>query len=766
MESPSLLGGSWRRLGVCTACGVVGGDLHEGEKRSGSISAFIFKPPLLCMRSQVSFGRQRRPVVPFHLALPTPTHLILQALVQPQRLRLPPRSSRDTPVAACKEEQPKEGPQGASSAPAPPADGPPSPEGGVPLSTRLRGPPTCGKAPSNGALKSDCGTVRLVDYIVTQNVDALHERCGAPFRRVADVHGLCNFPPCGVCTDVLLDWFDAYEPHFLTSSLVYSRQSPSHLCLGTSLQIQPACHFPAKERRKNSVISIVNLQATPLDEDAQVCLHAPVDAVLKEAAKGLGLQPGWGWGASARCSMDCTEEGAHSVSGGRWGAMGCCDPRGFEKDPVPFHYGEFTRTSLVFVIRLPTNALPPQLHLNHEVLQQSDIVENQQARQQALEASGAWEESLSWLFPGGISAGGLLAAGGAVEKTASPEGALETLPDQEKGGPLQIFLVAAACGTALEFHRGHSSGSGGTAAAAPPSAIECFDSLRGLWKVAIDKDCSLQLSLWYGTTAALHLTYDSNACVSCMPSASVSLEPPYEPRWPEGRSVRRCRLIGVLSARPCGCLSADDAAANGDADREAPEEPHACETREFPLPDSLVSLYRLHAAAALPPKEPLTGVLHPPLLNSISGKKPSPAQGLQKVVSASPQGAPAESASGGFELENMSRSSSVERRYPLRRSRQMGSGAASPSALKRRRGNGSGGPQRGAPRGPGAAVASSVPTVRLPTEQEEAALPYLPLQLTLRPQDQEQRQHASTALQLDNAQQQQLLRGPRAAACR
>ncbi|XP_026193555.1 uncharacterized protein LOC34620015 [Cyclospora cayetanensis] len=438
--------------------------------------------------------------------------------------------------------------------------------------------------------------------------------------------------------------------------------------------------------------------------------------------------------------------------------MGCCDPRGFEKDPVPFHYGEFTRTSLVFVIRLPTNALPPQLHLNHEVLQQSDIVENQQARQQALEASGAWEESLSWLFPGGISAGGLLAAGGAVEKTASPEG----------------------------FHRGHSSGSGGTAAAAPPSAIECFDSLRGLWKVAIDKDCSLQLSLWYGTTAALHLTYDSNACgiaadvwqlmvactpdthasslppsilhnatttaataaaaegtvrgaVSCMPSASVSLEPPYEPRWPEGRSVRRCRLIGVLSARPCGCLSADDAAANGDADREAPEEPHACETREFPLPDSLVSLYRLHAAAALPPKESSS--------RSAWSKRYSSCSSSRRSAWSSPL----RSASGGFELENMSRSSSVERRYPLRRSRQMGSGAASPSALKRRRGNGSGGPQRGAPRGPGAAVASSVPTVRLPTEQEEAALPYLPLQLTLRPQDQEQRQHASTALQLDNA---------------
>lgn len=102
------------------------------------------------------------------------------------------------------------------------------------------------------------------------------------------VPGICSFPPSGVCTDVLLDWKDRYEKDLEHVALRHARAASVHLCLGTSLQIQPACHFPGKERRKGSSLIIVNLQATPLDKWSDICLRYPTDGVCSFLARGLG----------------------------------------------------------------------------------------------------------------------------------------------------------------------------------------------------------------------------------------------------------------------------------------------------------------------------------------------------------------------------------------------------------------------------------------------------------------------------------------------
>ena len=46
------------------------------------------------------------------------------------------------------------------------------------------------------------------------------------------------------------------------------------LCLGTSLQITPACNIPLRTVRAGGKLVIVNLQATPKDKKADLVIHA------------------------------------------------------------------------------------------------------------------------------------------------------------------------------------------------------------------------------------------------------------------------------------------------------------------------------------------------------------------------------------------------------------------------------------------------------------------------------------------------------------
>ncbi|PHJ20059.1 histone deacetylase sir2-like, partial [Cystoisospora suis] len=244
-----------------------GKELHDAEKNT----------------VEVSFGRHRRPVKAFHLALPTPTHLLLKTLsTVPAPVWL---SSQRTDACSHLHHPPHHpaSPTGRRILSSSPNPSPPPP----PSSSSSSPSPPCSHC--SLPLSSSSPPPPLVRHIITQNVDGLHMRCGTSFSRLSEVHGrICSFPPSGVCTDVLLDWRDRYERDLEHFALRHSRAASLHLCLGTSLQIQPACHFPGKERSTKSFLIIVNLQATPLDSSSDICLRYTTDGVSTFLARELG----------------------------------------------------------------------------------------------------------------------------------------------------------------------------------------------------------------------------------------------------------------------------------------------------------------------------------------------------------------------------------------------------------------------------------------------------------------------------------------------
>ncbi|XP_059661261.1 NAD-dependent protein deacetylase SRT1-like isoform X1 [Cornus florida] len=161
----------------------------------------------------------------------------------------------------------------------------------------------------------------ILKFVISQNVDSLHLRSGIPREKLAELHGnsfreIC--PSCGVeylrdfevetigmketsrrCSDLkcavklkdtVLDWEDALPPKEMNAAEKHCRMADLVLCLGTSLQITPACNLPLKSLRRGGKIVIVNLQRTPKDKKASLVIHGLVDKVISGVMHFLNLR--------------------------------------------------------------------------------------------------------------------------------------------------------------------------------------------------------------------------------------------------------------------------------------------------------------------------------------------------------------------------------------------------------------------------------------------------------------------------------------------
>ncbi|XP_024160627.1 NAD-dependent protein deacetylase SRT1 isoform X2 [Rosa chinensis] len=161
----------------------------------------------------------------------------------------------------------------------------------------------------------------ILKFVISQNVDGLHLRSGISRKKLAELHGnsfmeVC--PSCGIeymrdfevetiglketsrrCSDkkcgarlkdTVLDWEDALPSKEMNQAEKHCRMADVVLCLGTSLQITPACNLPLRSLRGGGKIVIVNLQKTPKDKKATLLLHGLVDKVISGVLDSLNLQ--------------------------------------------------------------------------------------------------------------------------------------------------------------------------------------------------------------------------------------------------------------------------------------------------------------------------------------------------------------------------------------------------------------------------------------------------------------------------------------------
>ncbi|KAL5737355.1 hypothetical protein ACOSP7_030116 [Xanthoceras sorbifolium] len=161
----------------------------------------------------------------------------------------------------------------------------------------------------------------ILKFVISQNVDGLHLRSGIPREKLAELHGnsfMEACPSCGIeylrdfevetiglketsrrCSnakcgaklkDTVLDWEDALPSKEMNPAEKHCKMADVVLCLGTSLQITPACNLPLKSLRGGGKIVIVNLQKTPKDKKASLVIHGFVDKVIAGVMDFLNLR--------------------------------------------------------------------------------------------------------------------------------------------------------------------------------------------------------------------------------------------------------------------------------------------------------------------------------------------------------------------------------------------------------------------------------------------------------------------------------------------
>ncbi len=153
----------------------------------------------------------------------------------------------------------------------------------------------------------------LIDVVVTQNIDGLHQRAGS--RNVLEVHGhlrtgTCvkcrrsydmgfvldvvrrgSLPRCDACKGLIKPDVVLFEDP-LPVDFVLAQQavieSDLLIAVGSSLEVAPVCYLPGLASR----LAIVNLMPTSYDSRAQVVIHARAGLALAALAEAVRLESG------------------------------------------------------------------------------------------------------------------------------------------------------------------------------------------------------------------------------------------------------------------------------------------------------------------------------------------------------------------------------------------------------------------------------------------------------------------------------------------
>ena len=142
--------------------------------------------------------------------------------------------------------------------------------------------------------------------IVTQNIDGLHKKAGN--KRVYELHGsvfenYCvdceaaypvekimdskGVPRCDICGGIVRPWVVLYgeapDKYTGIGALREISGADTLIVAGTSLQVEPAASYIEHFSGRNLVV--INREATPADERADLVIHGDVETVINRLAE-------------------------------------------------------------------------------------------------------------------------------------------------------------------------------------------------------------------------------------------------------------------------------------------------------------------------------------------------------------------------------------------------------------------------------------------------------------------------------------------------
>jgi len=155
----------------------------------------------------------------------------------------------------------------------------------------------------------------VLDTLITQNIDGLHQAAGSDPDRIVEIHGTMHFVVClscdartpmpdvlarvrageedpactettpgGVCSGILKSATISFGQNLVAEDLVRSEQAARRcdllLAVGSTLSVYPAAGLVPAARQAGAGVVIVNGEATEYDAIADVVVRGPIGEVL------------------------------------------------------------------------------------------------------------------------------------------------------------------------------------------------------------------------------------------------------------------------------------------------------------------------------------------------------------------------------------------------------------------------------------------------------------------------------------------------------
>jgi NAD-dependent deacetylase len=156
----------------------------------------------------------------------------------------------------------------------------------------------------------------VLQAVITQNIDGLHQKAGSSEERVIELHGSAHRircrscgtnwpaadiqarldrgdmePACPKCGGMLRSgtilFGEALPPVTLSRAVDVASTCEVMLVVGSSLVVQPASQLPLLAKRNGASIVIINRTPTPLDPVADVHLLGEATATLRDLVEAL-----------------------------------------------------------------------------------------------------------------------------------------------------------------------------------------------------------------------------------------------------------------------------------------------------------------------------------------------------------------------------------------------------------------------------------------------------------------------------------------------
>ena len=149
----------------------------------------------------------------------------------------------------------------------------------------------------------------LLEALITQNVDGLHQEAGLADEKIIELHGNTRRIRCMSCRTITpteeikkrldsddtapececggylkpdtISFGQAMPLDAVEKAITLSQISDFFLVVGSTLLVQPAAHMPVYAKQNNAFLAIVNLSDTPCDNMCDVLIRDNAGKVLQ-----------------------------------------------------------------------------------------------------------------------------------------------------------------------------------------------------------------------------------------------------------------------------------------------------------------------------------------------------------------------------------------------------------------------------------------------------------------------------------------------------